>query len=174
MPEEPGTQPPRIVDLVGEDRERAVPVLRDSFVGIYRWHAKRTLFRISTVRAVVRGDRVVAVSMLERLAPEVSYVYYVAVARADRGRGLATVLVDDALARFRADGTQVVYAAVGEENAPSLALFRARGFRQVERKEPGYREGGLGAWGLRSRMMLVHGEILLGLRIGGSAPTRHS
>ncbi len=153
------------VDLAGEARERAVPVVRDGFVGIYRWHAKRTLREVPVVRAFVRGAEVVAVSLLDLLAPEVGYVYYVIVLSPLRGTGLGGRLVDDALAIFRARGVEVVYAAVQDDNVPSRRLFERHGFRAVERKETGWREGGLGAWGLRSRMRLVPGELLLGLRV---------
>ncbi len=156
--------PYEIVDLVGEARERAVPILIESFEGIYRWHAKRTLRRIDAVRGAEENGRLAGVSMLERLVPEVGYVYYVAVGVADRRRGVGGLLLDDAIARFRAAGAVIVYAAVEEDNAASLRLFGSRGFREVERKELGYQEGGLGAWGLRSRMMIVHGEVLYGRR----------
>lgn len=155
----------RVVDLDPSQREAAVPVLVDSFVGIYRWHAKRTLRRVATVRGALEGDRLVGISMLEDLAPGVGYVYYVAVLRAYRNRRVGSALLDDALERFRAQRCEIVYAAAEEENAPSLRLFRSRGFRTIDREELGYREGGLGAWGLRSKMMLVHGEVLLGLRL---------
>lgn len=154
-----------LVDLNGDARERAMPVIRDGFVGIYRWHAKRTLREVPTVRAVEESGEVVAVSLLDRLVPEVGYVYYVAVLRSHRGRGLGRALLDDALRIFREGGAEVVYAAVQADNEPSRRLFERRGFRLVERKETGWREGGLGAWGLRSRMRLVPGEILLGLRL---------
>jgi ribosomal protein S18 acetylase RimI-like enzyme len=153
------------VDLVGERRELAVPIVIDSFVGIYRWHAKRTLRRISVVRGAMDGDRLVGVSMLEDLAPGVGYVYYIAVRRSDRHRKVGSFLLDDALARFRAQRAEIVYAAAEEDNVPSLSLFKSYGFRIVERDELGYREGGLGAWGLRSKMMVVHGEVVLGLRL---------
>lgn len=103
--------------------------------------------------------------MLERLVPEVGYVYYIAVGREHRRQGVAGLLLDDALTLFRREGATIIYGAVEEDNVPSLALFRSRGFRLVERKELGYREGGLGAWGLRSQMMLVHGEVLFGRRL---------
>jgi len=162
----------QLVDLVGADRERAVPALKDGFVGIYRWHAKRTLRSATWVRAVVLGDEVAAVSVLERLDPEVGYVYYLATAASYRRRGFGARLLDDALELFRREDIRVVYGAAEEDNAPSIALFGSRGFRNVERKELGFREGGLGAWGLRSRMTLVGGEVLLGLRLGppSSAP----
>ncbi|HYA10386.1 MAG TPA: GNAT family N-acetyltransferase [Thermoplasmata archaeon] len=154
-----------VADLEDADRERAVPVLRDGFVGIYRWHAKRTLRDVPTVRAAELGGEVVGVSLLDRLLPEVGYVYYIAVLSPHRRRGVASLLLDDALERFRAGPVEVVYAAVREENLPSRRLFEGRGFRSVERKGTGWRDGGLGAWGLRSRMLLVHGEVLLGLRL---------
>jgi L-amino acid N-acyltransferase YncA len=155
----------RLLDLTGDERERAVPVIRDGFVGIYRWHAKRTLREVPTVRAATPDGEVLGVSLLDRLAPEVGYVYYIVVLSAHRGRGIGRALLDDALAIFRRTGAWVVYAAVQADNVPSRRLFERRGFRTVERKETGWREGGLGAWGLRSRMRLVPGELLLGLRL---------
>jgi ribosomal protein S18 acetylase RimI-like enzyme len=159
-----------VIDLPPEARERAVPVLIDSFEGIYRWHAKRTLREARDVRAVVAGDEVVGVSMLERLVPEVGYIYYLAVAAGHRRQGIGRLLLDDALTRFEREGADVVYAAAEEQNVASVELFRSRGFRLVERKERGYREGGLGAWGLRSRMRIVWGEVLLGKRIRPRPP----
>jgi len=155
----------QLVDLVGEERERAVPVLKDGFTGIYRWHAKRTLRLATWVRAALLGDEVAAASILERLAPDVGYVYYLSTSQSHRREGLGGLLLDDALALFRRERLSVVYGAAEEDNAPSIALFRSRGFRSVERKELSYRYGGLGAWGLRSRMTLVGGELLFGLRL---------
>jgi ribosomal protein S18 acetylase RimI-like enzyme len=161
-----------LVDLPPEDRERAVPVLIDSFVGIYRWHAKRTLREVQAVRGAELDGALAGIAMLERLVPEVGYVYYIAVASAHRQKGIGGRLLDDALARFRRDGARVVYAAVQSDNAASRALFTSRGLRVVERKELGYQEGGLGAWGLRSRMRLVYGELLLGRRLDEASPGR--
>jgi len=161
----------RLSDLEGGAREEAVPVLREGFVGIYRWHAKRTLRDVSIVRAAWLGDDLVGVAMLERLVSEVGYVYYLSVGLAHRHRGIGGALLDDALERFRAAGVEVVYGAVESDNGPSIGLFRSRGFRIVERKETSYREGGLGAWGLRSRMWIVAGEVLFGLRISPARPS---
>jgi ribosomal protein S18 acetylase RimI-like enzyme len=166
---EEGSPEVRLIDLDGADRDHAIPTLKEGFVGIYRWHAKRTLRTVSRVRAAVVAGEIVGVSLLERLVPEVGYVYYVSVKSAYRSHGIGGRLLDDALAHFRAQGAEVVYGAVEEDNGASLALFRSRGFREVERKESGYREGGLGAWGLRSRMWIVSGEVLLGLRIAPHA-----
>ena len=142
-----------------------MPTLEQGFEGIYRWHAKRTLRTVGTVRAAMVGGRVAGVALLERLLPEVAYVYYLAVGTGFRRRGVGRTLLDDAIDRFRAEGIEVVFAAVEEDNAPSQRLFRSRGFRVVERNEPNWREGGLGAQGLRTRMWVVHGEVLFGLRL---------
>ncbi len=155
----------RLVDLPATERERAVPLLIDSFVGVYRWHAKRTLREVTLVRGAEHPSGLVGVAMLERLVPEVGYVYYIAVASALRRRGIAKALLDDAIDGFRRNGAQVIYAAVRSDNAGSIRLFESRGFRTIERKELGFREGGLGAWGLRSRMRLVYGERLYGRRL---------
>jgi len=165
------SSPPRLVDLVGPERERAVPVIRDGFVGIYRWHAKRTLREVPIVRAVEARGEVVGATLLDLLVPEVGYVYYLMVLSEHRRHGLGGLLLDDALAIFRARAVEVVYGAVQSDNAPSQRLFARRGFREVARKETGWREGGLGAWGLRSRMWIVPGERLLGLRLAPTGPT---
>jgi ribosomal protein S18 acetylase RimI-like enzyme len=162
----------RLVDLPPSIRERGVPILIDSFVGIYRWHAKRTLREVQVVRGAELAGELVGLAMLERLVPQVGYVYYVAVASAHRKEGIGGVLLDDAIERFRADGAEVLYAAVESDNTASLALFTSRGLRLVERKEPGYQEGGLGASGLRSRMHLVYGEVLLGRRLKAEPSSR--
>lgn len=155
----------RVVDLEGADRARAVSVLEEGFIGVYRWHAKRTLRSVTAVRAAEEEGRVVGVALLERLVPEVGYVYYIAVAREGRQQGIGGRLLDDALSRFARQGVSVVYGAVEEENRPSRQLFESRGFRIVERRELNWRDGGLGAEGLRSRMWVVHGEVLYGRRL---------
>lgn len=155
----------RFVDLEGAARDRALPPLREGFEGVYRWHAKRMLGRVTRVRAVEISGEVVAAALLDRLTLEVGYVYYLAVGERHRRSGLGGALLDDALRIFRAEGASVVYAAAESDNRPSLELFRTRGFREVARHETSYRDGGLGAWGLRSRMWVVSGEKLLGLRL---------
>ncbi len=165
---EPGSG--SLIDLVGPDRERAIPVLIDSFAGVYRWHAKRTLRTVSLVRAALVGGEVVGVALLERLNPAVGYVYYLAVRATSRRHGVGARLLDDAIAGFVGAGVRIAYAAAEGDNAASIALFRSRGFRTVERKEQGYLEGGLGAWGLRSRMWIVSGEVLLGRRLAPEPP----
>jgi L-amino acid N-acyltransferase YncA len=157
-------------DLDGEAREAAVPIVRDSFVGIYRWHAKRTLREVPIVRAAAVRGELVGVALLDLLLPEVGYVYYLMVLSSYRRQGIGGILLDDALTGYRARRVEVVYAAVQSDNLPSRRLFERQGFREVDRKEWGWREGGLGARGLRSRMRLVPGERLLGLRLRAVPP----
>jgi ribosomal protein S18 acetylase RimI-like enzyme len=163
---------PYLVTLEGTARERAVPVLVEGFEGIYRWHAKRTLRTVGTVRAAIVDREVAGVALLERLVPEAGYVYYLAVARRFRGHGIGGILLDDAIDRFRSQGADAIYGAVEEDNLPSQRLFASRGFRVVERQEKNYREGGLGVEGLRTRMWVVSGERVYGLRLAGPRPTR--
>ncbi|MGA9840047.1 MAG: GNAT family N-acetyltransferase [Thermoplasmata archaeon] len=157
-------------DLAVTARDEAVPVVVDAFVGIYRWHAKRTLRDVSVVRAARVDGAIVGISMLERLTPSVAYVYYLAVRKDSRRRGLGALLLDDALDGFVRGGARVVYGAAEKKNTGSIALFVSRGFRTVERRELGYQQGGLGAWGLRSRMWLVSGEVLMGRRFAPEPP----
>lgn len=164
MPLPPTGRPP-IVDLDGPERDAAIDALRESFTGVYRWHAKRTLREVPVVRAIRRDGRVAAAALLDRLDPDVGYVYYLFVARAFRRQGFGASLLDDALRRFRAEGIRAVFAACEDENVASIGLFRSRGFRPVRPDEPRVREGGLGAYGYRRRMWVVPGETLLGLRL---------
>ncbi len=178
MPERPRDDrhtpaPVRLIDLEGAERQRAIPAIRDGFVGLYRWHAKRELAEVPWVRAAVVGENVAGVALLDRLVPEVGYVYYIMVLSEHRRAGIGGLLLDDALAGYRRRSVEVVYAAVQRTNVPSQRLFAGRGFREVgRREEPLWKDGGLGAWGLRSRMRIVPGEQLLGVRLAprGTAP----
>jgi ribosomal protein S18 acetylase RimI-like enzyme len=164
----------RLIDLVGEARDAAIPILKESFTGYYRWHAKRTLREIAEARAAVRNGTIAGVALLEPLLPQVGYVYYLFVARTERRRGIGGRLLDDAIRRFRRSGAVIVYAAAETENRPSVRLLESRGFRATARKELGWQDGGMGAWGLRSRMRVIGGEVLFGLRLDGvvSRPER--
>jgi ribosomal protein S18 acetylase RimI-like enzyme len=173
------TQRIRIVNLRRTARAEAVPILIGGFVGVYRWHAKRTLREVPRVRGARRGATLVGVAMLDRLLPEVGFVAYLAVTATERGQGIGGLLIDDAIELFRKGGVEIVYASSEAGNTASFGMLRSRGFQVTERKERGFRDGGLGAWGLRSRMRIVSGEVLFGLRLqptprGRSRPTRIS
>ncbi len=159
----------RISELNGRAREHAIPILKESFTGVYRWHAKRTLREIATVRGAKVGRDIVGVSLIENLLPEVGYDSYIFDGRATRRRGVGARLLDDAVGRFRRGTASVAYSVA--TNRASAGLLRSRGFRRVARRELGWREGGLGAWGLRSRMRIIAGEVLFGRRLDRSPGT---
>jgi ribosomal protein S18 acetylase RimI-like enzyme len=161
----PRTAKIAVTELATADRLLALPILKESFTGIYRWHAKRSLQEVATARAARVDGALAGVALLEQLEPEVGYVYYVFVGSQHRRQGIGAALLDDALAIFRRRNSSVVYAVAESANGASIGLFRSRGFRTTERDELGWREGGLGAWGLRSRMRVVYGEVVLGLRL---------
>lgn len=154
-----------VEELQGDAREEAVPILTRSFEGVYRWHAKRTLHEADRVRGMRVGGVLAGITMLKTLAPGVGYVYYVAVEPNFRRQGIGGQLLDDALRVLASSGLGIAYAAVEVHNEASNALFRSRGFRLIERDEPNYDAGGLGAHGLRTKMWIVGGEALLGRRI---------
>ena len=60
----PGGGTLEIGTLEGEARELAIPVLKEGFEGIYRWHAKRTLRSVGTVRAAWTGGQLAGVALL--------------------------------------------------------------------------------------------------------------
>ena len=163
-PMEPGID---ISDLPPEEREEARPILDRSFTGWYRVHADRTLSRVPLARILRIGGAPAGVALLELLEPGVGYVYYIAVAPQERGHQLGGALLDDALVIFRRCRATEVYAAVEEENPPSLALFGSRQFREVSRAEFSRRFGRFHAAQLRYRMTLVPGEILLRAELVG-------
>ncbi|MCI4336040.1 MAG: GNAT family N-acetyltransferase [Thermoplasmata archaeon] len=162
-----GVPPLKLGTLVGPARDEALPVLKESFTGYYRWHAKRMLRDVGVARAARIGKVLVGVALLERLTPEVAYVYYIFVGKDHRRQRVGAALLRDALDRFQRQRSRVVYAVVGADNRASIGLFRSQGFRSVARKELSWKDGGLGAWGLRSRMYIIHGERLYGRRLDG-------
>jgi ribosomal protein S18 acetylase RimI-like enzyme len=171
--------PPRIRlrGLSGSARSGVLPILKESFTGYYRWHAKRTLLEIERVQVATLNRTIAGAALLERLVPEVGYISYIFVGSGFRRRGVGAALFDDAIRKFRRQRVLVVYAVAEPENRASIALIRSRGFRRTERKETSWKEGGLGAWGLRSRMRIIGDEVLFGLRLDTpigrrSAPAR--
>jgi len=87
-------------------------------------------------RAIVRGTLVGFI--LSRLVLDEAEILSVAVASAQRGRGLARQLLDTNLRRLAARGTRSVFLEVGEANVPARRLYRGAGFRDVGRRESYY------------------------------------
>jgi ribosomal protein S18 acetylase RimI-like enzyme len=136
-------------------------ILEESFEGWYLMHSKRTLRNIGLVRAAVSSGKPVGLAMLKTLAEGVGYVYYIAVARAYRRKGIAKLLLGDALRHFKASGEKEVFASVEEDNKPSEALFESEGFTRTSFGEVSKRHGNLHTVNMYREMLVVPGEVLL-------------
>jgi ribosomal-protein-alanine N-acetyltransferase len=79
--------------------------------------------------------------ILSRLVAGEAEILSVAVASAQRGRGLARRLLDLHLRRLAGLGTNTVFLEVDEENAPACRLYRRAGFRDVGRRQGYYQTG---------------------------------
>jgi ribosomal protein S18 acetylase RimI-like enzyme len=155
-----------MVDVPKGERDVLLPILEESFEGLYLWHARRTLQGIEVVRAASAvGGEYVGLLMLKMLDETSGYVYYVAVPSRFRRQGIGGRLLDDALSYLAGRGSLDVYASVEEDNLGSRALFESRGFRRVEGSEMAGRYGRIRALLMYREMMVVPGEILLGKRM---------
>jgi GNAT superfamily N-acetyltransferase len=153
-----------ISDVPRDGRDNLLPILEESFEGLYLWHAKRTLHSIGTVRVArtALGREDAGVVMLKMLGDErAGYVFYVAVAERFRGQGIGGRLLDDAMAYFVAVSARYVYASVEEDNTESKALFHSRGFKELKGAEMAARYGRIRALLMYREMMVVPGELLL-------------
>ncbi len=151
----------KILDVPKNERFQFDQVLRESFAGIYLWHAKRTLGGIELVRGAYIEDEVVGLAMLRKIAPSAGYVYYIAVSPSYRRKGIGSALLDDAINYFSANQANSIYASVEEDNAESLSLFKSRGFRPLSRDEFARKHGRLQSKVMLAKMMVVYGEIIL-------------
>jgi ribosomal protein S18 acetylase RimI-like enzyme len=155
-----------IVDVPPEERAALEQILDESFEGLYLWHSLRTLREVETVRAAISSGSPVGLIMLKTLEAGVGYVFYVAVARAHRGTGVAGLLLRDALERFKAAGTLEVFASVEKDNLPSERLFAAEGFARTNLVEVSQKHGPLRALNMYRTMVVVPGEVLLHKTLG--------
>ncbi len=144
---------------VGSDRRaELLPILEQSFRGIYRWHALRTLQDVHRVRAASRDGADVGLTMFTMLGPALGYLYYVAVAPSLRGAGIGGLLLDDALSALGAEGAREVLACIRSDNAASIRLFASRGFARETFGEAARSRGLAGALKLWRRMVVAPGE----------------
>ena len=112
-----------------DDRGDLLPVLRESFEGIYLWHARRILRGRATVLAADRNGIPIGLAMMKMLAPRVGYVYYLAVSSVERQQGTGGRLLERCLSHLVSRGVRAVLACVTVGNVPSERLFASRGFR---------------------------------------------
>lgn len=99
--------------------------------------------------------------MLKVLEPGAGYIFYVAVAKAHRGTGMASLLLGDALGSFRKAGLTDAFASVEQDNLPSERLFAAEGFTRTSLAEVSRKYGLLHALNMYRMMVVVPGEVLL-------------
>ena len=99
--------------------------------------------------------------MLKMLVESVGYVYYIAVAKASRKKGIGRLLLEDALQHFKASSVEEVYASVEKNNEPSEALFASEGFTPTSFNEVAKKHGSLHTLNMYREMLVVPGEVLL-------------
>ncbi len=150
-----------IVEVPAEKRIGLEWILEESFEGWYLVHSRRTLRDVDVVKAAKLSGKPVGLVMLKTMEGTVGYVYYIAVARANRKKGIAKLLLEDALQRYKATGVQEVFASVEKDNVPSEALFASEGFTKTSFGEVSKKHGKLHTLNMYNAMRVVPGEILL-------------
>jgi len=159
-----------IAEVPKGERGRLLPILEESFEGLYLWHARRTLHGIGVVRAArTTGGEYAGLIMIKELGEGAGYVYYVAVPPRFRRQGVGGRLLDDALSLFAAKGIRDVYASVEEDNVESKNLFGSRGFEGVEGSKMAAKYGRIRSLLMYREMTVVPGELLLGKSLEGGA-----
>jgi [ribosomal protein S18]-alanine N-acetyltransferase len=78
--------------------------------------------------------------IMSRLVEDEAEILSVAVARRQRGRGLARQLLNLHLRRLAGLGARAVFLEVDEHNDPALRLYQRAGFHEVSRR-PNYYAG---------------------------------
>jgi ribosomal protein S18 acetylase RimI-like enzyme len=155
-----------VVEVPPGERGPLESVLEESFEGWYLRHARGKLQQLEAVRAAMASSTPVGLVMLKTLEARVGYVYYIAVAKAHRKMGIAKLLLEDSLRRFREEGVEEVYAGVEKGNIPSEGLFTSEGFTQTSFGEVSKRFGAIRALNMYRMMVIVPGEALMWKKIG--------
>ncbi len=150
-----------ITDVPAGKRQELDWILEESFEGWYLWHSKKTLRDVEVVRAAISSGKPAGLVMLKTLEGTLGYVYYIAVAKASRKKGVGKLLLENALQLFKASNLNEVFASVEKENEPSEALFASEGFAKTSFGEVSKRHGSLHAANMYRAMTVVPGEILL-------------
>jgi ribosomal protein S18 acetylase RimI-like enzyme len=150
-----------ITDVPANEREELVPILEESFEGWYLRHSKRTLYEIELVKQAKVNEERAGLVMLKSLGNRLGYIYYIAVAKKFRGKGIGGKLLDSSLSYFFDRGMQEVYASVEEDNEESSRLFHSREFKRTSRGELARKYGTINSFVLLRKMLIVPGEIIL-------------
>ena len=150
-----------VVDAPTGNRAGLNWILEESFEGWYLRHSTGMLRKIETVRAAMSRGKPVGLVMLKKLENGAGYVYYIAVAKSQRKKGVGKLLLEDALRNFKDEGIKEVFASVEADNEPSEALFASEGFSQTSFGEVSKKNGRLRALNMYREMLVVPGEVLL-------------
>jgi len=150
-----------ILDVPAGKRTELDWILEESFEGWYLMHSRRTLRDVELVRAAMSSGKPVGLVMLKTLEGGVGYVYYIAVSKANRKKGIGKLLLEDALRIFNASKVKEVFASVEKDNEPSEALFASEGFTKTSFGEVSKRHGSIHTVNMYRAMTVVPGEILL-------------
>ena len=150
-----------IVDVPTDRRESLEGILAESFEGWYLMHSRRTLQHIEQVRAAMSIDKPIGLTMLKIVERTIGYVYYIAVARSERKKGIGKLLLEDALYIFKAKGLHEAFASIEHDNSASEALFASKGFAQTSFIEVSKKYGNLHTVNMYRVMRVVPGEVLL-------------
>ena len=87
---------------------------------------------------VFESDRLVTGFLIGRLVQEQAEILNLAVAPNRRHQGVATRLLEAALAKFRLQATETAYLEVRESNAVGIAFYFRHGFSPVGRRKDYY------------------------------------
>ena len=150
-----------LVDVPPSARAGLDWILEESFEGWYLMHSRRTLKDVETVRSANLSGKPVGLVMLKMLEGNAGYVYYIAVAKSQRKKGIGKLLLEDSLKRFKESGAKEVFASVEKDNDPSEALFASEGFAKTSFSEVSKKHGSLHTLNMYRVMTVVPGEILL-------------
>jgi ribosomal protein S18 acetylase RimI-like enzyme len=150
-----------VSDVPPGRRDALKGILEDSFEGWYLRHSLGTLESIEAVKAATLGGQFAGLAMLKMLDSESGYVFYIAVSKQERRKGVGGRLLDESLAYLGGRGATRVFASVEEDNAESKALFRSRGFDHTDFGEMSNLYGFAGALNKYRVMRVVPGEELL-------------
>ena len=150
-----------IADVPVRERAGLGWILEESFEGWYLRHSKARLRDVDLVRAAVLTGGSVGLVMLKTLEPSVGYVYYIAVVRAHRKKGIAKLLLKDGLNHFKTVGVKEVFASVEKDNVPSERLFASEGFTQTSFGKVSRKHGKFHTLNMYREMVVVPGEVLI-------------
>jgi len=98
--------------------------------------------RLPTVHYLVaEQDGAVVGHAVASVVADIAELQRIAVNADHRRRGLATALLDEAVALAVREGAERLLLEVRENNQPALAFYAAHGFVEVDRRPRYYRDG---------------------------------